>query len=276
MRTMKCWCRVRPTRFSNFWRGWSWRGWSSIRWSHHDGWAIDLEALGRAIGERTRAIVLVNPNNPTGSFVKRGELERLVELAAESSIALISDEVFSDYAFGPDAERVAESPRRRVEGGADVRLWWRVIETGGAAADEAGVDRDRRAGGATRGGGGEAGADRGHGIFRWELPGAIRTCRFCSVAARERAAADYCARKGEPGGARGGRRETHAGAGSQGVGGWQAATLRVPQTKTEEQWCLELLEQDGEAACSARIFLHDFESEAFLVLSLADAGGHVL
>src|SRR5208282_828060 len=44
--------------------------------------------------------------NPTGSFVKRPELEILVALAAERGIALISDEVFADYGFGPDAERV--------------------------------------------------------------------------------------------------------------------------------------------------------------------------
>ena len=53
--------------------------------------------------------MLVNPNNPTGSFVKRCELDVLVPLCAEQGIALISDEVFADYAFGPDAERVHPS-----------------------------------------------------------------------------------------------------------------------------------------------------------------------
>jgi len=111
---------------------------------YHDGWAIDLDALGRAIGERTRAIVLVNPNNPTGSFVKRGELERLVELAAERNLALISDEVFSDYAFGPDAERVESltgvegaltfclSGLSKLAGLPQLKLGW--IVTGGPAA----------------------------------------------------------------------------------------------------------------------------------------------
>ena len=45
------------------------------RLSYHGEWAIDLDAL--EISERTRAIVLVNPNNPTGSYVKRRELEVL-------------------------------------------------------------------------------------------------------------------------------------------------------------------------------------------------------
>ena len=83
----------------------------SVRVTHypliyHDGWSIDTEALAGAVSDRTRAIVLVNPNNPTGSFVKRCDLDVLVPLCTEQGIALISDEVFADYAFGPDAERV--------------------------------------------------------------------------------------------------------------------------------------------------------------------------
>jgi len=46
--------------------------------------------------------VLVNPNNPTGSFVKKRELGALVELCREHDLAIISDEVFADYAFAPD------------------------------------------------------------------------------------------------------------------------------------------------------------------------------
>ena len=52
-----------------------------------------------ALTPRTRAIVLVNPNNPTGSYVKRGELAALTALCAQRDIALISDEVFADYAL---------------------------------------------------------------------------------------------------------------------------------------------------------------------------------
>src|SRR6185312_856937 len=67
---------------------------------HYDsGWSMDLDAMP----PNASAIVLVNPNNPTGSFVKRAELERLVRLGPP----LISDEVFSDYWFAPDADRVA-------------------------------------------------------------------------------------------------------------------------------------------------------------------------
>src|SRR5580692_8484991 len=68
---------------------------------YHGGWSIDCDALAAAITERTRAIVLVNPNNPTGSFVKREELRFLQSL----EVPLVSDEVFADYAFGEDANR---------------------------------------------------------------------------------------------------------------------------------------------------------------------------
>ena len=42
--------------------------------AYHGGWSIDCHALASAVTDRTRAIVLVNPNNPTGSFLKHDEL----------------------------------------------------------------------------------------------------------------------------------------------------------------------------------------------------------
>lgn len=63
------------------------------------GWRIDLDRLSSAARPETRAMVLINPNNPTGSFIKRDELGAIFELCAERQIALISDEVFADYAF---------------------------------------------------------------------------------------------------------------------------------------------------------------------------------
>jgi len=69
----------------------------------YDGsWHIDFDSVARALTARTRAIVVVNPNNPTGSFLKRDELRRLVEFG----LPIISDEVFSSFALGPDAQRV--------------------------------------------------------------------------------------------------------------------------------------------------------------------------
>src|SRR6202023_3763420 len=47
---------------------------------YHGGWAIDFEVLARRITARTRAIVVVNPNNPTGSYLKKSELAGLIDL----------------------------------------------------------------------------------------------------------------------------------------------------------------------------------------------------
>jgi aspartate/methionine/tyrosine aminotransferase len=69
----------------------------------HGAWSIDFESVERAITPRTRAVLVVNPNNPTGSFVTRDELDRLAGLCAGREIAIIADEVFADYELEPGA-----------------------------------------------------------------------------------------------------------------------------------------------------------------------------
>ncbi|SEF72173.1 Aspartate/methionine/tyrosine aminotransferase [Bryocella elongata] len=72
-------------------------------------WHIDFQALEELIGERTRAIIVVHPNNPTGSLVSPEERAQLDRLCAKHSLALIVDEVFLDYAIGgADAKTFAD------------------------------------------------------------------------------------------------------------------------------------------------------------------------
>jgi len=66
------------------------------------GWQLDLEGLRGKISARTRAIVLVHPNNPTGHFTKLEEARKLAAICREHELALIVDEVFLDYGIGPD------------------------------------------------------------------------------------------------------------------------------------------------------------------------------
>jgi aspartate/methionine/tyrosine aminotransferase len=66
------------------------------------GWQTDLHALRRAITPRTRAIIVVNPNNPTGHFCKADDMHRLNQVCAEHDLAIIADEVFLDFSFGKD------------------------------------------------------------------------------------------------------------------------------------------------------------------------------
>jgi aspartate/methionine/tyrosine aminotransferase len=73
------------------------------------GWQIEFESLQRAITPRSRAILVVHPNNPTGHFTRRWELERLNGLCLEHELALVADEVFLDYALGSGTEDGIES-----------------------------------------------------------------------------------------------------------------------------------------------------------------------
>ena len=62
------------------------------------GWQIDFSSLYGSVTPRTRAVVVVHPNNPTGSFVSEPEREVLNKFCREYNLALIVDEVFLDYA----------------------------------------------------------------------------------------------------------------------------------------------------------------------------------
>ncbi|HBO97561.1 MAG TPA: pyridoxal phosphate-dependent aminotransferase [Candidatus Omnitrophica bacterium] len=62
-------------------------------------WAIDCSQLEASIQPGTKAIVLVNPNNPTGSFIKKDELSALNRICRTKNIPIISDEVFADFGF---------------------------------------------------------------------------------------------------------------------------------------------------------------------------------
>lgn len=69
---------------------------------YDQGWEIDFAGLGAALTPRSKVVMVVHPNNPTGSFIKKKEAHKLAELCAGRDLALISDEVFLDYADGPD------------------------------------------------------------------------------------------------------------------------------------------------------------------------------
>jgi alanine-synthesizing transaminase len=62
-------------------------------------WRIDFDVLKTLIDAKTKAIILVNPNNPTGSYIKAEELKKLNTICRVYGLAIISDEVFYDYAL---------------------------------------------------------------------------------------------------------------------------------------------------------------------------------
>lgn len=75
---------VRPTRYL-------------LQRDNSGRWRVDFSSLVEEISRLTRAIVVVNPNNPTGSYLTADELTKLTELCRSHGLALIVDEVFLDY-----------------------------------------------------------------------------------------------------------------------------------------------------------------------------------
>jgi hypothetical protein len=226
---------------------------------YHGGWSIDLEALEAAVTDRTRAVVLVNPNNPTGSYVKRTELAALTRLAAARGLALISDEVFSDYAFRPDADRAATladvedclafsmSGLSKVAGLPQMKLGWIVC---------AGPQRLRREAMEKL----EWIADTFLSVgtpVQCAAPRLLEAGEDVQRQIRERTAQNLAF-----------ARETLEGSAASLLaveGGW-CLTLQVPRIRSEEEWALELLGRQDVLVQPG--FFYDFEAEAYLIVSL--------
>jgi hypothetical protein len=222
---------------------------------YHGSWSMEPPELT----DRTRAVVLVNPNNPTGSFIKRSELAPLMEQCAARNVALISDEVFADYWFAPDTQRVATlagleeclafsmSGLSKVAGLPQMKLGW-IVVGGPPALRAAAMEK-----------------------LEWIAD------TYLSVSTPVQCAAPRLLAAGE--GIQRQIRERTAGnltlarellAESAGnilavEGGWYI-TIQVPRVRAEEEWTLQLLEREGVLVQPG--FFYDFDSEAYLVVSL--------
>jgi aspartate/methionine/tyrosine aminotransferase len=226
---------------------------------YHEGWSIDTGALARAITERTRAIVLVNPNNPTGSYVKRRELGRLVELCHEHSLAIISDEVFSDYAFAADPDRIASltgvdeiptfslSGLSKVAGLPQMKLGW-IVTSGPSSQRNAAMERL------------ELIADTYLSVatpVQHALPLLLETGDNIREQIRRRTRKNLDTLLAST--ANSAYRTLHV------EGGWYA-TVQVPRIRTEEEWALELLSRFSVLVQPG--YFYDFDQDGLLVVSL--------
>ncbi|MBI4165059.1 MAG: pyridoxal phosphate-dependent aminotransferase [Acidobacteria bacterium] len=76
---------------------------------YHDGWEIEFEGLVAAVHAskgRARAVLVVHPNNPTGSFVSQGDVDKLSALCRDHGMAIVADEVFRDFTLEPGVSSV--------------------------------------------------------------------------------------------------------------------------------------------------------------------------
>ena len=71
----------------------------TYRTKEENGWSPDLEDLEKKITEKTRLIVVVNPNNPTGSVYSKQELSRILEIAASHNLPVATDEIYDRIIF---------------------------------------------------------------------------------------------------------------------------------------------------------------------------------
>lgn len=224
------------------------------------GFRIDLRRLEEAATERTRAVLVVNPGNPTGNYLKIPELEALLDLCSRRGLALISDEVFGDYAAGPDPERVetvagqaraltfALNGISKMLALPQMKLGW-IVASGPEEMLAEALGRL------------EVIADTYLSVntpVQVALPALLGLreriqARIRSRLRANREALDRILRPPCP---------AHA---LPSEGGW-SAVVRVPATRSDESWALALLQEDGVLVHPG--FFFEFPAEGRLVLSL--------
>jgi alanine-synthesizing transaminase len=75
--------------------------------SEENGWQPDIEDIAARINSRTKAILLINPNNPTGAIYSRATLERIAELARKHNLLILADEIYDHLIIDDDCEHVS-------------------------------------------------------------------------------------------------------------------------------------------------------------------------
>lgn len=230
-----------------------------LEYFHPQGWRMDFDSIEGAITPMTRAIILVSPNNPTGSFIKKDELQRLNQICADRNLALIVDEVFGDYGFGKDENRAASlvensdvltfvmSGFSKILALPQMKLGWIVTNGPAAIRDEAIERLDLIADTFL-----SVGAPVQHAAPEWFK---LRAGLQGQILDRVSNNYEWLAAEVENSPLR--LLTTD--------GGW-CATLEVPRHYTEEEWTLRLLAEQNLLVHPGYFF--DFHREAFLVLSL--------
>lgn len=229
-----------------------------------EGFRVDVDAARAALDERTAAVVVVHPNNPTGTFVRRSDAAALARAAASVGAALICDEVFGDYAWGElGADRLPTfaggtqaltfvlSGLSKVLAAPQLKLGW-IVVTGPEALARAAIHRL------------EIVADTYLSVatgVQLALPALLSGRRAVQDRIRERVAMNLDALDStvaELGASVGARR-------LRADGGWYAL-LEVPRTRDDESWAVSLVDEERVAVHPGYFF--DMHDRATLVVSL--------
>ena len=233
---------------------------------YDQGWQMDVQALPLRLNTRTKAVLVVHPNNPTGSFVRRDEAAALAALARDRGLALIVDEVFGDYARDPAGlpegrlPSFVEQPTAltfvlsglsKITAMPQVKLGW-IVTTG---PDDLAREALARL---------EVVADTYLSVstpVQLALPAILAErgpiqARILARTRRNLAALDATIEALGP----------EAPVRRLPVDGGWYATIEVPRTRDEDAWVELLLREDGVVVHPGYFF--DFEEEGYLVVSL--------
>lgn len=217
---------------------------------HSGGWHVDLASLKAAVTPRTRAIVVVSPNNPTGSYLARGELDAMIDLG----LPIFSDEVFATYPLDVPSGRVRSaldagrgdvfvlSGLSKRVGLPQMKLGWIV------ASSEAPMDRL------------ETILDAYLSVaapVQHALPALLASGEVTAAAIARRTRANLATLRALA--------KPSSATVLDVEGGWYAV-VRVPETRTDEEWAVILAEKDSVHVQPGYFF--DFHRGAHLVLSL--------
>jgi aspartate/methionine/tyrosine aminotransferase len=226
----------------------------------YDGsWHIDFASLDSRLTSRTRSVIVVSPNNPTGSVLKEDDVAQLTRIALGHDLAIISDEVFLDYSLQPAAHSA-----KSLAGGADaltfslsglsksagmpqMKLGW-IVASGPAAKVHEASERL------------ETVLDTYLSVntpVERALPELLPIGRLVRKQIQQRIRENLETL----------RRLLHGTAASPLTveAGW-SAIVQVPRTRTEEDWVLTILREQSVIVQPGYFF--DMPSEAFLVVSL--------
>jgi alanine-synthesizing transaminase len=225
---------------------------------YDSGWQIDFHALEQAITSRTRGIIVVHPNNPTGHFCRPQDVARLNGICAAHHLALIADEVFLDFALtgetrpsfavNPAALTFAMSGLSKISGLPQMKMAW-LITSGPEHLRKAALARLEVIADAYLSM--NAPVQWAAGVFleqrhAFQQQLLARVRKNLAELDRQLAGQKSCNRL-------------------EVEGGWNAV-LRVPATRSDEDLAIELLETKDVYVHPGHFY--DFPSDGYLVVSL--------